>query len=78
MALAQTNQEKADVWGLKGMAYENKAFKVLNRESVLLVKKAFDSYEKAYELHPIPVYLQNKKDLENRINSYMNKNGSFP
>lgn len=78
LALAQTNQEKADVWGLKGMAYENKAFKVLNRESVLLVKKAFDSYEKAYELHPIPVYLQNKKDLENRINSYMNKNGSFP
>jgi tetratricopeptide (TPR) repeat protein len=45
LALAQTDQEKADVWGLKGMAYENKAFKLLNRESALLVKKAFDSYE---------------------------------
>ena len=78
LALAQTNKEKADVWGLKGMAYENKAFNLLNRESVLLVKKAFDCYEKAYELDPIQAYLQNKSELDNRIRAYTNKNGSFP
>lgn len=78
MALAQTNKEKADVWGVKGMAYENKAFKLLNRESVLLVKKAMESYDNAYKLDPVPTHLQNKKDLENRINTYMNKNGRFP
>ncbi len=78
MALAQSNKEKADVWGLKGMGYENKAFKLLNRESVEFIKKALESYEKAYELDPIPLYTQKTKDLENRLKSYISKNGSFP
>ena len=60
------------------MGYENKAFKLLNQESVEFIKKALESYEKAYELDPIPLYTQKTKDLENRLKSYISKNGSFP
>jgi len=78
LALAKTDKEKGDVYGVMGMAYEEKAFKLLNRESVQLIKKAMDCYEKAYKLDPSLTNSQLNKELQERLNKYMDKNGSFP
>lgn len=78
LALARTDKEKGDVYGIMGMAYEEKAFKLLNRESVLLIKKAMDCYDKAYKFDPTLTNSQLNTELQNRLNKYMDKNGSFP
>lgn len=78
LALAQTNKEKGDVYGIMGMAYEEKAFKLLNRESVFLISKAMDCYDMAYNLDPTLTNKQLNKDLKERLDKYMHEHGTFP
>lgn len=68
LALCDSPLYKADIYSLRGLAYEQKAFK--SREKmVYFVNKALNDYQKAYELTQNPKYIRYKDELTNKFNN---------
>lgn len=68
LALCESPFYKADIYSLRGTAYEQKAFK--DRKNIVgLVSKALDDYQKAYELTQDQKYLRYKDELVSKFNN---------
>lgn len=68
LALCDSPYYKADIYSLRGTAYEQKAFKD-RRNMAHLINKALNDYLKAYELTQNSIYLKYKDDLIKRFNN---------
>lgn len=68
IALCDVPRDKADIYALRGTAYEQKAF--IDRKNMLkFVTNALSDYQKAYELTQNPKYLRYKDELVNKFNN---------
>lgn len=68
LALCESPFYKADIYALRGTAYEQKAFK--DKKSMAhFVNKALSDYQKAYELTQDPKYHRYEDELVNRFNN---------
>lgn len=68
LALCESPFYKADIYSLRGTAYEQKAFKDRERMAYF-VSKALSDYQQAYELTQNPKYLSYKDELVNKFNN---------
>lgn len=68
LALCESPFYKADIYSLRGTAYEQKAFKDRKRMAHY-VSKALSDYQNAFELTQNPKYLRYKDELANKFNN---------
>lgn len=68
LALCEIPFYKADIYSLRGTAYEQKAFRD-KKNMMYLVNKALDDYQKAYDITKDPKFLRYKEELTNKFNN---------